>query len=105
MPSPSQPVEEEQYPFLVRWEKQFSDYPLGLESCEFRVTCYKAGRFIWVGVSQRGPHLNVPPLPQIQAVLQLGLQDTQFPGSASVEKTVEDSGLWLCRALRSKGPL
>lgn len=31
MPNPSQPVEEEQYPFLVRWEKRFSDDPLGLK--------------------------------------------------------------------------
>lgn len=73
--------------------------PPGPESCEFLVTGYKARKSIWVGVSQRGPHLSVPPLPQIQAALPLGLQDTQVPGSASVEKTVEDSGLWLRRAL------
>lgn len=93
----SQPGEEEQAPLLGKREIGFSNFSPGPWMVEFRVTCYNTRRLVWVGVSQRGPHLGVHPSSQIQAAL---LSELRPPGTASADRT---GGLWAAAAPGSEG--
>lgn len=53
VPGFRRPVEENRPFLLVKWEKVFR-LPHGPRKVVNSVTCYKAGRSLWVGASQQG---------------------------------------------------